>query len=293
MAHRNNGKFTGHNIIFLDNDKMLDDNNIAEPLRGKTTFNGDAADVTISNSFGMPSSSPLQWMPDITEIEKIAKKKNKLIISSVVGTPVADGDIYDLANDYTFTARCAELAGANIIELNLSCPNVCGKEGQIYKSAQDAMIVAKSVRRGLNPKTKLLLKIGYSDIKSYKEFITKTGQYIDGIVAINTIAMKIVDDKGNQALPGGLNSGVCGKIIIDKSVEAVKNLSSAKKALGDKYKHIKIIGCGGVTTPEAFIRHIDAGAEYVMCATSALFNPTLPLQIANYIKENKINIKIK
>lgn len=295
LAHRNDGSFLGHNIVYLPNDRMLTSELMGEEIVGSTTYNGEANKVSITNSFGMPSSSPLAWMPEITEIEKKAKKQNKLIITSVVGTPRDGGDIYDLATDYAFTAKCAEIAGATVIELNFSCPNVHGKEGQIYKDSTNASIISKTVRKLLNPETKLLLKVGFAEKDNYKEFLQKTGDFIDGIVAINTIPMRIVDESRKQALPGGISSGTCGHIIIDKSVEAVKNLVQARKELSKeskKYKNIKIIGCGGVTSPENFMKHIKAGAEFVMCATAALFNPELPIRIAEYIRDNNINKKI-
>ena len=291
LAHRSDGKFLGHNIVFLSHENTLNDD-FSSTIVGSKNFEGSRQNVTITNSFGMPSTNVCIWMSDIAPIEKEAAKKNKLIITSVVGTPRDGETIQDLANDYAFTAKCAEIAGATIIELNFSCPNVHGKEGQIYKDNKNARIIAETVRRSLQKETKLLLKVGFATKENYTSFIQQTAAFIDGIVAINTIPMKIVDKKNRQALPGGITSGVCGKAIIDKSVEAVRNLVSSRKSLGKEYKRIKIIGCGGVTSPEAFMSHIDAGAEFVMCATAALFNPELPVQIATYLKKNKVNKKI-
>lgn len=295
LAHRNSGDYLGHNIVYLPNDKNLSVDMMGSEIQGSLKYTGEPSVVSITNSFGMPSTNALSWVQDIRDIEKLAQKKNKLVITSVVGTPREHGDIYDLATDYAFTAKVAEQAGATIIELNFSCPNVHGKEGQIYKDSTNASIIAKTVRNLLNPDTKLLLKVGFATKENYVEFMRKTGQYIDGIVAINTIPMKIVDEKGKQALPGGVTSGTCGHIIIDRSVEAVKNLVEARKELSKqdkKYKKIKLIGCGGVTSPENFMKHIRAGAEFVMCATAALFNPELPMHIAQYLHENKISKKI-
>ena len=98
--------------------------------------------------------------------------------------------------------------------------------------------------------------------------------------------MQVVNAKGKPALPGGLQSGVCGTAILDLAVKAVANLATAKKEL--RLKHIKVIGCGGVTDADGFRRHLNAGAEFVMCATAALFNPGLPLEVAKYIKDQKL-----
>ena len=295
LAHRNDGNYLGHNIVYLPNQEILTGDVSQKEILASLEHLQELEKISITNSFGMPSSQPNIWMQEIGPIEKIAQKKNKLVIASVVGTPRDSWDIYDLATDYAFTAKCAEMSGAKIIELNFSCPNVHGKEGQIYKDNQNAALIAKTVRNLLLPETKILLKVGFANIENYQEFILQTADYIDGIVAINTIPMKVVDANQKQALPGGLTSGTCGHIIIEKSVEAVRNLVQARKILAKqnkKYKNLKIIGCGGVTSVENFLKHIQAGAEFVMCATAALFHPELPLKIAKHLRENKIQKKI-
>lgn len=286
LAHRSNGDYVGHNIVFVSPEELTT-RDLNKKLKGNTTYNGDPQHVSITNSFGMPSFKPQAWMDEVTEIEAWMTKQDKLAITSVVGTPVPTGDIETLAHDYGFLGRCAESAGARIVEINLSCPNVKGKEGSIYKDPKNTALIAKRVRESFyNPDTKLLIKVGHADKTYYKKLLKAAAPHIDGVVAINTIPMEVVDDLGRQALPGGMKSGICGKAIIGLAAEAVANLVAARKEL--KLTHIKIIGCGGVMSAEDFMRHIDAGAEYVMCATAALFNPKLPLEVAQYIHDNKI-----
>lgn len=292
LAHRNDGTYTGHNIVFLPGEEISNER-MGGKIEGTLQYRGAPEDVSITNSFGMPSSLPQEWMPDITELESYAQKNKKCIIASVVGTPQQDGTLKDLARDYAFVARCAENAGAKIIEVNLSCPNVSGKEGMIFKTCPDASLVVAEVRASLaQTSTKLLMKVGYADEAHYKGLLESCAPYIDGIVAINTIAMEIIDKEGNQALPGGKTSGTCGKAIIGKAVDAVRMMVRARSSLGNSARHVKIIGCGGVTDARSFFRHIDAGAEFVLCATSALFNPDLPMHIATEIRAQKIRKKI-
>ncbi len=291
LAHKSDGKHIGHNIVFLPTHKIAKDE-IGTERVGSVATTDKPEQISITNSVGMPSPAPVCWMPDLEEGQVLANKHKKCIVTSVVGTAQKDDDIYAFARDYAFTARCAESTGESIIELNLSCPNV-GKDGVIYKDIRAAKIIARTVRETLrNKDTVLLLKLGYEGKAFYKKFLKATNMYIDGVVAINTIPMEIVDENANQALPGGLSSGTCGAAIIDRSVEAVEHLVAARKELGLKKRDLKIIGCGGVTSAQNFMRHIDAGAEFVMCATASLFNPKLPIEIAQYIKANKINKKI-
>ena len=288
LAHRNDGNYLGHNIVFLPTEKIKEKEIGRERISSLTTKEVPE-NISITNSVGMPSPAPVDWMPMLQAGQKLAQKYNKVIITSVVGTAHSEDKIEDLARDYAFTARCAESVGEKIIELNLSCPNVSGKEGVIYKDLKASTLIAKMARETLrNPDTKILLKLGFATKAHYKKLLQACGKYIDGVVAINTISMNIVDKKGRQALPGGLSSGTCGAAIVDLAVKAVERLVEAKKEMGRAGKHIKIIGCGGVTNAESFMRHIEAGAEFVMCATSALFNPQLPLEVAKYLKENKI-----
>lgn len=292
LAHCNIGKHLGHNIIFLPTEKIFE-KEIGNKRIGSLNLQDKKNKISITNSVGMPSPAPVDWMPMLLNGQRLAQKNKKLIITSVVGTAHSDDSIQDLAQDYAFTARCAESVGENIIELNLSCPNVSGKEGVIYKDISASKIIVQTTRNFLrNKDTKVLLKLGFATKAHYNKILKSCGEYIDGIVVINTIPMNIVDKKNKQALPGGLSSGTCGAAIIDLSVTAVQRLVEAKKELKKEAQHIKIIGCGGVTDVESFMKHIKAGAEFVMCATASLFNPQLPLQIAKYIKENKIKIKI-
>lgn len=292
LAHYNVGKHLGHNIVFLPT-KQIKENEISTKRVASLDSQDKTNKVSITNSVGMPSPEPVDWMPMLLTGQKIAQKNKKLIITSVVGTAHSGDSVKDLARDYAFTARCAESVGENIIELNLSCPNVSGKEGVIYKDIFASKTIAKTTRELLrNKNTKILLKLGFATKAHYKKLLKTCEEYIDGVVAINTISMNIVDKKNKQALPGGLSSGTCGAAIIDLSVEAVRRLVEAKKELGKNAQHLKIIGCGGVTDAESFMKHIEAGANFVMCATASLFNPQLPVQIAEYIKENKIKRKI-
>ncbi len=288
LAHRSSGEHIGHNIVFLPTEPICK-NEMGTERTGSVYLTDAPERVSITNSVGMPSPAPVEWMPMLQVGHKFAEKYNKQILTSVVGT-ARDGDtIEDLARDYAFTARCAESAGERIIELNLSCPNVSGKEGVIYKDIKASKIIAQTVRKYMrNTDTKILLKLGYADKSFYKRFLKATAEFVDGVVAINTIPMNVVDKKGKQALPGGLSSGTCGAAILELSVEAVRYLVLARKDLGIKKKDLKIIGCGGVTDAKGFTAHINAGAEFVMCATAALFNPKLPVEIAKYIRENRI-----
>lgn len=69
LAHRNNGDFVGHNIIYLNRDEPLGKDEIGGELVGSLENIHDPQHTTITNSFGMGSDAPDVWMPQVEEIE--------------------------------------------------------------------------------------------------------------------------------------------------------------------------------------------------------------------------------
>ena len=107
---------------------------------------------------------------------------------------------------------------------------------------------------------------------------------MQGISAINTISAEIVDENGKQALPGEgrLKSGVCGNAIKWAGLKMTRRLKKLREKFGYSYT---IIGVGGVTIPDDFFEYRNAGADVVMCATGAMWNPYLGREIAERLKK--------
>jgi dihydroorotate dehydrogenase len=116
-----------------------------------------------------------------------------------------------------------------------------------------------------------------------RDFVEKVGAIADGIAAINTIAAEIVDENGNQALPGEgrQRSGVCGHAIKWAGLEMVAKLKKLRAEFGYKYA---IIGVGGVMKADDFFEYRNAGADIVMSATGAMWNPYLAKEIKERLR---------
>lgn len=95
---------------------------------------------------------------------------------------------------------------------------------------------------------------------------------------INTMQAAVVDRKGEPALPGPnrLRSGLCGAGIKWAGLDFVKKL---KKIKDDNNYKFSITGVGGVLAAEDYNEYRDAGADVVMSATGAMWNPLLAQQI--------------
>lgn len=232
--------------------------------------------LSITNSFGVPSFDPDFWQNDIADTVKYARP-GQVVVGSFQGTNAGDGNVQAYIDDFALGARLLKETGVKIMEVNLSCPN----EGTAHLLCFDIERTRQIVEAIKNEIGNLPLIIKTAYFKSDEELgklIAAVGGMVDGISAINTIAAEIVTEKGEQALPGEgrLASGVCGTSIKWAGLDMAKRLSQMREEKGLNYT---IIGVGGVGSPEDYRAYCAAGADAVMSATGAMWNPAMAQEI--------------
>jgi dihydroorotate dehydrogenase len=271
------------NILFMDIKGDLTLEEASKPHIGKPESSLSAKSFSITNSFASPSRGPGFWVPDFKKA-KSYQGKGQLLISSVQGT-IQEGfgpdEYYD---DFAVAASLAKDSGAEVIEINLSCPNVA-TEGVICYQYDAVANICRRVKERVGD-VPLIIKIGYfsGEQGSLLEKIVKdTAPYVSAISSINTIAAPVVDEKGEQALPGPnrLKSGICGAGIKWAGLDMVGRLADLRKKFGLEYE---IIGVGGVMTADDFLEYRKAGADLVQSATGAMWNPALALEIKHSLQ---------
>ncbi len=236
--------------------------------------------LSITNSFGVPSKKPADWQKDAARAVKY-ENRGKLMIMSFMGTVKPDQSEKEFISDFTRAAKLALRTKAKIYEVNLSCPNI-GNEGLVCYNLSVTEKVLKGIRKVLGKKP-LIVKTGYfQEDRELKKFALIVNKYADAIAAINTIAAPVVDNKGQQALPGSpvrLKSGICGAAIKWAGIDMVKRLSKIKKANNYKFA---IFGVGGVMKVKDYFEYREAGADVVMSATGSMWNPYLAQEIKKH-----------
>jgi dihydroorotate dehydrogenase (NAD+) catalytic subunit len=266
------------NILYVDVDGDLTLEKAANPLIGRTTTSSPPNKFSITNSFGNPSRGPEFWVEDLKKALSY-QGKGQLLIMSVVGT-IKDGfSSDDYYEDFAQTAEMAVNAGAKVIELNLSCPNVA-TEGVLCYSYDAVLGVCQKTKEKIG-NVPLVAKFGYFSKEqdaTLRKIVRDSSELLSGISVINTISAPIVDDNGDQALPGPnrLKSGVCGASVRWAGIDMVKRLDALRKEEGYKYE---IIGVGGVMNVDDFKAYRKAGADVVQSATGAMWNPKLAAEI--------------
>lgn len=245
-----------------------------KPLMADTHYEDP---ISITNSFGVPSKKPSQWQKDVKKAISYAKKGQVLILS-FMGTVKPHQTEEEFVADFVLAARQAKKTGAHILEVNLSCPNI-GNEGLVCYNLQVTRKALIAIRKEIG-RIPLIVKTGYfQDSKQLEQFAGIVDEYAQAVSAINTIAAPVVDRKGKQALPGSpvrLRSGICGSVIKWAGLDMVKRLHEIRKK--NKYS-FKIIGVGGVIKPQDYFDLMKVGADAVMSATGAMWNPYLAMEI--------------
>ncbi len=181
----------------------------------------------------------------ITEIKEIKKFKFPLIVS-VFG---------DTIESYLKVALKAEQAGANAIEINISCPHAEVSSIGIDKNLTFSIV--KSMKQEL--KVPLFVKLNPNVTNLGEIALAAQNGGADAVVAINTLAAMKVDINTKRPILSHGSGGLSGKAIHPIAVKMVYDLY--------RILEIPIIGCGGASNWQDVIEFILVGASAVQIGT--------------------------
>ena len=204
----------------------------------------------------------------ITEIKEIKKFKFPLIVS-VFG---------DSIESYLEVALKAEQAGADAIEINISCPHA--KVSSIGIDKQLTFSIVKSMKKELN--VPLFVKLNPNVTNIGEIALAAQNGGADAVVAINTLAAMVVDINTKRPILSHGSGGLSGKAIHSIAVKKVYDLY--------KILEIPIIGCGGASNWQDVIEFILVGASAVQIGTVLYQGFDIITDIINglkkYLKDN-------
>ena len=170
----------------------------------------------------------------------------------------------------------------DLLEINISCPNV--KEGGIAfgQKAEAAYAITKAVKEKARQPIIMKLSPNVTDITEMARAVEAGGA--DVISLINTLTgMKIDINRRTFAL-ANKTGGLSGPAIKPVAVRMVYQTAQAVK--------VPIIGMGGISTFEDALEFILAGATGVSVGTANFRNPRASQEIAEgitrYLEEHHI-----
>ena len=262
------------NWVFVDRDDQIDPSRLDEAQKLLPQQPADYTAITSSVSFGMPSRAPDEWMPDVARARQ-ALRPGQVLVVSVVASPQPESDVSEMISDFGDLAAMAREAGAQVVEANLSCPNVCTAEGDIFLDADLSGRIAAAMHRGAGG-IPVLLKLGhFADDDRIAQVLRAVDGKAAGVVMVNGISRRVVGADGTAAFGAGREvSGILGRGIHRFSLD---NVTTAIGIIARDRLALKVVAVGGVSTPEDAAHYFDAGAAAVMMGSAPMFDPTLAI----------------
>ncbi|UCE45239.1 MAG: dihydroorotate dehydrogenase [Methanobacteriota archaeon] len=197
------------------------------------------------NAMGLPNPGVEAYAAEIAE----AKKGEVPVIGSAFG--VDADEIAEVA-----ALLCA--AGADAIELNLSCPHAEGYGAEIGSDPDNVRHICESTKAKVSRPVLAKLTPNTSSITELAIAAQDGGA--DGVVAINTLkAMSICPELRMPVLSNRVG-GLSGPAVRSVGVRCVFEIFEAVD--------IPIIGVGGVSTARDALEYLMAGARAVQIGTA-------------------------
>ena len=259
------------NCLFVDTEGPITPVRLGDRMTAGGKTPTGLSDITITNSFGVPSRNPGIWQADVEKAKRHLDRYQVLVVS-VMGSSEVYPDVPSFVKDFADSARMAKEAGAQIVELDLSCPNSNAAEGMVFLDAGLSGAISKAVKSEIG-ETPLFIKMGFfPDRVPFETVIRANAPYVDGIVGINTVRMTVLDAEGRPAISGRPQSGVCGAGIQPCARQFVRWLVETKAK--NRYD-FAAVGVGGIMTPGDVDAFLQTGVDAVEVATAAMWDPYL------------------
>ena len=225
-----------------------------EPRAGNPTPRIAEGDSVILNAVGLQNPGVDVFLRDDLAF---LREKKVAIVANVAGRTLDD-----------YAGICARLDGlVDMIELNISCPNVkCG--GMAFGIRPESVEEVTKVSKSALARTPLMVKLSpnVESIAANAQAAQRGGA--DAVSLINTLTGMVIDIERRRPLLANVTGGVSGAGI---RPIAVRMVWEACRAVD-----IPVVGMGGITCAEDALQCMMAGAVAVQVGT-ANFTDTLAM----------------
>lgn len=196
-------------------------------------------------------------------IDALVRDKVPALRKVYSGTVIANISGFSLEEYEECCAKADACEGIDIIEVNISCPNV-HNGGMAFGTTPEAAAQVTAATKKVSRKP-LFVKLSpnVTDIVSIARACEDAGA--DGLTLINTFLGMRIDIKRRQTVVAAGAGGFSGRAIFPIAIRMVNQVSKACS--------IPIMGCGGVASAEDVIEMMMAGANAVQIGAENIRNP--------------------
>lgn len=168
-------------------------------------------------------------------------------------------------DDYVEGARLLDDKDFDIVELNISCPNVKHGGMAFGIKSEVAREVVRSVRKATKKPLIVKLSPNAEDIVEMAKVCQEEGA--DGISLVNTFKAMAIDIHKRRPVFNNVTAGLSGPAIKPIALRMVYEVCQAVT--------IPVVGMGGIMTAENVIEFIMAGATCIQIGTANFTNPRI------------------
>ena len=201
------------------------------------------------------------------------KQQNTVVIANAAGHSL---------EDYCKTVEVLETSDVDMIELNLSCPNV--KEGGINfgTSCTSVENVTYEIRKRTSKPLIVKLTPNVTDITELALAAESAGA--DSVSLINTLTGMKIDINTRRPVLRNNTGGLSGRAVLPVAIRMVWQVANKVK--------IPVIGMGGISTWEDAVEMMLAGASAIQVGTAIFHDVYAPIKIVDglnaYLDKNGI-----
>lgn len=188
------------------------------------------------------------------------KTKDTAIIANIAGSTVEE-----------YAEICERLSDTDvdIIEVNISCPNVKAGGAAFGVSCDNAAAVTRAVRKVCKKPIMVKLSPNVTDIASIAKAVEAEGA--DAVSLINTLLGMRIDIRSRRPVLHNNVGGLSGPAVFPVAVRMVWQVANAVQ--------IPVVGMGGISKWQDMIEMMMAGAKAVQIGAALFGDPMAPVHI--------------
>ena len=202
------------------------------------------------------------------------KSRDVVVIANVAGSTV---------EEYSAIAERLDSSGIDLLEVNISCPNVKEGGAAFGTSCTSAAEVVAQMRRRTSKPMMVKLSPNVTDIVSIARAVEDAGA--DAVSLINTLLGMRIDLKTRRPVLHNNVGGLSGPAVFPVAVRMVWQVASAVK--------IPVVGMGGISCWQDAIEMMLAGARAVQIGAALFTDPYTPVRVIEgmdaWLEENGVS----
>ena len=177
--------------------------------------------------------------------------------------------------EYGLMCEKLSAAGVDMIEVNISCPNVKAGGLQYGVVPEMAAEVTEQAKRHSTVPVMVKLSPNVTDITVMAKAVEDAGA--DAVSLINTLKGMRIDVNTHRPILHQNTGGLSGPAVLPVAVRMVWEVSNAVK--------IPVLGLGGISSGEDAAQMMLAGATAVAVGTACFADPYAPLKVRDGLAE--------